>query len=42
MDANNYEVFEEHLRHLEEQLVTLTIENQNLGKLFFSNQLVAI
>lgn len=30
MDANNYEVFEEHLRHLEEQLVTLTIENQNL------------
>jgi len=31
MDASSYEVYEEHLRHLEEQLVTLTIENQNLG-----------
>ncbi|XP_063402797.1 GRAM domain-containing protein 4-like [Mytilus trossulus] len=30
MDASSYEVYEEHLKHLEEQLVTVTIENQGL------------
>ncbi|VDI58017.1 Hypothetical predicted protein [Mytilus galloprovincialis] len=30
MDASSYEVYEEHLKHLEEQLVTVTIENQSL------------
>lgn len=30
MEASSYEVYEEHLKHLEEQLVTVTIENQNL------------
>ena len=39
MDASSYEVYEEHLKQLEEQLVTLTIENQNLGKFFFPTNL---
>lgn len=38
-DVEEKEVFEEQLNHLQEQLVSIMIENQTLGKTAMSNAL---